>query len=88
MGEVEYGELGEDTITSTEVSIPAVQATVTASPSQAFEISSKVGAGAFAGALAVLTVYVLGTFGIDVPAEPSVAIGTVYAFVLSYIAKP
>lgn len=51
-------------------------------------IASKVGAGAFAGALAVLTVYAAdAVFGVQIPAEPSVAIGTVYAFILGYIAS-
>lgn len=50
------------------------------------QVSSKVGAGAFAGALGVLTVWLLGAAGIEVPSEPAVAIGTVYAFILGYIA--
>lgn len=51
------------------------------------KIHSKVGAGTLAGALGVLTVWIASLSGVEVPAEPAVAIGTVYAFVLGWFAK-
>jgi len=72
--------------TETEVTVP-VEAQVVAPPRDKLQIASKVGAGAFAGALGILTVWILGSSGIEVPAEPAIAIGTVYAFTLGYLVK-
>lgn len=67
-----------------EIEMPSMKAVPIKSKTQ---IDSKVGAGAFAGALAILTVWILGECGLEVPNEPAVAIGTVYAFVMGYFAK-
>jgi len=56
-------------------------------PLAATQIHSKVGAGAFAGALAILGVWGLTSAGVDVPTEPAMAIGTVLSFIVSYFAK-
>ena len=79
--------MDETTITNVAVAVPSIEATITPTPTGPLQINSKVGAGAFAGALGVLSVWILGSSGIEVPAEPAVAIGTVYAFILGYIAK-
>lgn len=56
-------------------------------PLASTQIHSKVGAGAAAGALAILTVWGLQSAGIAVPDAPAIAIGTVYAFIAGYSAK-
>lgn len=50
------------------------------------QIASKVGAGAAAGALAVLVVWGLG-FLVDVPNEVAVAIATLLTFFAGWLAK-
>jgi hypothetical protein len=51
------------------------------------QIHSKVGAGAVAGAISVLIVWGVTSFGVDVPPEISVAFGTVLMFLAGYLAK-
>ena len=50
------------------------------------QIASKVGAGAAAGALAVIVVWGLG-FVVDVPNEVAVAIATLFTFLAGWLAK-
>ena len=50
------------------------------------QVASKVGAGAAAGALAVLVVWGLG-FLVDVPNEVAVAIATLLTFAAGWLAK-
>lgn len=66
---------------------PATPNPVESPPLAASQIHSKVGAGAAAGALAILTVWGLQSAGLDVPDAPAIAIGTVYAFIAGYLAK-
>lgn len=47
----------------------------------------KVVAGGVAGAFTILLVWVLGTLGVDVPAEASSAITTLVSFVAGYLKK-
>ena len=56
-------------------------------PLAATQIHSKVGAAAAAGAVSVLLIYGLSLAGVDVPAEPAVAMGTILSFVAGYFAK-
>lgn len=51
------------------------------------QVHSKVGAGAAGGSLAVVLVWGLGQFGVELPPEVSVSIGSIFAFVAGYIAK-
>jgi len=51
------------------------------------QVHSKVGAGAFAGALTVLAVWGIDSAGIDIPAEAAVALSVVFSFIAGYIAK-
>jgi hypothetical protein len=45
----------------------------------------KVAAGSAAGALTVLLVWVLGSFGVDVPAEAAAALATLLGFATAYM---
>ena len=44
----------------------------------------KVGAGALAGSLSALVVWIAGANGIVIPAEAAVALSTVLTFIVSY----
>lgn len=56
-------------------------------PLAATQVHSKVGAGAFAGALAILAVWGIESAGVVVPTEPAIAISVVFTFVAGYFAK-
>lgn len=51
------------------------------------EVHSKTGGAAIGGAVAVLLVWGLSLAGVEVPAEVSVAIGTILSVAGSYVAK-
>lgn len=44
----------------------------------------KVGAGGIGGAVAIIIVWVVGLFGVDVPAEVAAAFGTLGSFVAGW----
>lgn len=51
------------------------------------EIHAKAGGAAVGGAVAVVTIWVASLFGLEVPTEVAVAIGTIFSFAGAYIAK-
>ena len=44
----------------------------------------KVGAGALAGALAIILIWVISLFGVEVPGAVGAAIATVFGFITAY----
>lgn len=45
----------------------------------------KVGAGALAGALAIILIWIISLFGVEVPGAVGAAIATVFGFLTAYI---
>ena len=53
----------------------------TAAPTQ------KVAAAGIGGSLAIVLVYVIGQFGVDLPAEVAAAVATIVSFLAGYFVK-
>lgn len=49
--------------------------------------SRKVGAGALAGATTIILVFILGSAGVDLPAEVASAVTTILTFATSYFVR-
>ena len=46
--------------------------------------NKKVGAGALAGALAIVLIWVISLFGVEVPGAVGAAIATIFGFITAY----